>query len=670
MIIGSNQVMEKSNLTSRFDNHDYDGDSLIALALHSEQARNDFKYAYVKNQIEFEHMDQLLIDYEHETIYSAFMLTTKANDNRHEGEDIKYNFFNHQFTIDDFKERPGYSFQWVNFEGLTNVEAAINQVLLKELYNVNPSHIIIRPPIYTIEDDGILTKKNLTKLTVKFWKYLQKFNEENNTHFNFWDIIHEFDKFLLECSGSISYCIPSFDLKDFVVQNQEITEFKDNLISVEPFIAFHQNLILFEKVSNEIEKQPNNILNLVFKSGARLKSVQLLKAASNTGIPTDIYGKAFPANIKNSLLDGLSPEEYFITGDSARLALAVRQEAIPKGGELQRKFFFATGILKLAPDVEDCQSDIRLEDQKTYKITIKNWDHLKLLNNRWYIDDHPSIPGEKEMFIIETDSRDENIIESHKKLIGRTLEFRSPMTCKCEDYRICKTCFGDKQPESINLGSTVGAALSEGIIQSVLRTHHFGGAFIATEDKHLLDILRRSIFKAPDKIINDSQEDIDYIIKYLYDIYPEEDIEFKQEPEVDGTIHLKIKVNELPFNDDSVKQLNNIVGLIDKNREIGALIDPSILYDKLELVIEQNDILSVYLELIISLLYYDEDGVLYRYTSKEPHSQIALKNIIEVLDPKLSIFYNFSNRIISKIYNHTSVGHIDHMYRDLLDIYK
>jgi len=43
---------------------------------------------------------------------------------------------------------------------------------------------------------------------------------------------------------------------------------------------------------------------------------------------------------------------------------------------------------------------------------------------------------------------------------------------------------------------------------------------------------------------------------------------------------------------------------------------------------------------------------------------------VEVLDPKLSIFYNFSNRIISKIYNKDVVGHVDHMYHDLLDVYE
>jgi hypothetical protein len=552
---------------------------------------------------------------------------------------------------------PGEVYQYP--EGIfTNVEAIFNKMLLKSFY-ISGSDF---KAIYTLED-GLLTKKNLTKLLYRFWKRIQEWHSwAKNPRIEFWDVIHEFNKFLLECSGSISWCSPSFDMQDFVVDNQEIKDFKDNLISVEPFIAFHQNLVLFEKVSEEISKRPNNILNLVFNSGARLKSVQLLKAASNTGIPTDIYGKAFPANIGNSLLDGLTPEEYFITSDSARLALAVRQEAIPKGGELQRKFFFTVGILKLDKECDDCGTN------RTIPIEIKSWDHLKLLNHRWYQDAHPSLPGETEDFIIDTDSLDENVIESHKALIGRTLNFYSPITCAHSDYRICRKCFGDKQPESINLGSTVGAALSEGIIQSVLRAHHFGGAFIAHENKELLSVLKRCSFQAPDTIIG-TLSDIEFIQEYLKKIYPEEDIDLIITKNSSDKIHLKIVVNELPFNDDSVKALGEIVGLIDKNRDEASMIAPDELYNQLLHVIEENNILSVYLELIISLLYYDEDGILYRYTDKPLKYQTALKNIIEVLDPKLSIFYNFSNRVISKIYNHHEIGKIDHMYYDLLEVY-
>jgi hypothetical protein len=649
MVVGSNQVIEKSNLTSRFDNHDYDGDSLILLGLHSNQAKRDFKYTYVKNLVEFEHMDELLIDYEHEAIFSAYMFTLKAKENVKSDTGLALSLWNHQFTIFDFKENPGELIDWINFHKvkLTNVEAAINQALLLPFYQEDPH--FIKEPIYTIDEDGLLTKKNLIKLTNRFWDKVQIFNNSCGQEIiNFWDVIHELDKFFLECSGSISYCSPSFDLKDFVVHSDDITETKENLITVEPFLAFHQNMILFEKISKTISKDKDNILNLVFNSGARLKSVQLLKAASNTGIPTDIYGKAFAQNIKNSLLDGLSQEEYFMTGDSARLALAQRQEAIPKGGELQRKFFFTVGILKLDPETEDCGTT------KYYEIPIMNSSQLKLLNHRWYFN--------------EETQQEELIDIKDMSLVGKTIKFRSPVTCRHPDYKLCKKCMGAKLPSSINLGSLVGAALSEGIIQSVLRAHHFGGAFIATEDKHLLDIIRRSEIKGPDTIIG-KPEDIEYIVEYLNGIYPEED--WVYETLVDGEkTGIKIKINELPFNDDSVKVLNGIVGLIDKNRDASALIPPSELYKQLEIVIEQNNILSVYLELIISLLYYDEDGLLYRYTDKEPTAQVALKNIVEILDPKLSIFYNFSNRIISKIYNKQVVGHVDHMYHDLIDIYQ
>ncbi len=674
MIIGSNQVMEKSNMTSRFDNSDHDGDSLIALALHSSQAKEDFKYAYVRNLVEFEHMDELLMDYEHEAIYASFMLAKMADENRFPfvgittQEDFKLK--EEKFNLNYISEHPGSTKNYAPFGLLTIVEAAINQVLCQPFLDIDPN--FFDEPLYLISRDGLLNKKNLTKLTERFWNSILKINEgKEKDILNFWDIIHEFDKFLLECSAGITYCIPSFDLKDFAVQSDEITEFKKNLIQVEPFLAFHQNLVLFEKVSEEIAKNESNILNLVFKSGARLKSVQLLKAASNTGIPTDIYGKSFPVNIKNSLLDGLTQEEYFIAGDSARLALAQRQEAIPKGGELQRKFFFTIGILKLAPEVENCQSDIPLVDQKTYPITIKSWSHLKLMNHRYYRDyrDTDTLNPIQEVFIMETDSTDENIINEHKKLVGRTIEFYSPVTCQCKDYTICKQCFGNKLPESINLGSTVGAALSEGIIQSVLRTHHFGGAFIAKEDYKLMEIMRRAKFEAPDSIIS-TKEDINYIIEYLQGIYQEEEWEHRLMDMGPDEVLLKIIIYELPFNDDSVKVLNGIVSLIDRNRSGVDLIEPSDLYDKLEHVIEQNGILSTYLELVISLLYYDEDGTLLRYSDKKVDNQVALKNIIEILDPKLGIFYNFSNRIISKIYNRDVKEPVDHMYNDLIDVYR
>jgi hypothetical protein len=232
-------------------------------------------------------------------------------------------------------------------------------------------------------------------------------------------------------------------------------------------------MVLFEDfIMKELENNKESFMYKLFYSGARLKSVQLLRGASNTGIPTDIYGKAFKVNIQNSLLDGQTPEQYFQSGDSARLALSQRQDAIPKGGELQRKFYFATGILKL-DDVEDCHSllsDEEKENKHLYTtLYVKSKDHLKLLKYRFYLD--PETGEEKE------------ITGNEDFLINQEIKLRSPITCQLPGFKICKKCFGKKLPTSKNLGSLIGSVLPESIIQSILRTHHFSGAFLSNIDQ-------------------------------------------------------------------------------------------------------------------------------------------------------------------------------------------
>lgn len=639
MIFDRNQVMEKSNLTSMMDNHDYDGDSLIAVALHSVQAKKDaFDYMHIRNLIEKDHSDELLIDYEHESIYSAYCLTINLPKEFNKEIKVK-NIYDIQRNLDSIlNDKNLYVFGDTK---ISYIEFAINFTILDTIKDYVTDDFLI----YTLKEDGPLTKRNLKKFTKK----INDFLVNNKVDVNFWDVLHHFNIFLLECSTSVPFCVPSFKLEDFVINNKEIEEFKSNLIEVEPFIAFHQNLILFDKIKKEVEKDEDNFLNIIYNSGARLKSVQLLKASSNLGIPTDIYGKAFSSNIKNSLLDGPTEEEYFKTGDSARLALAQRQDSIPKGGELQRKFFFTIGLLKLNKDMEDCKSDKYLE------IFITS-DLLKTLNHRYYLDEESN-----QLKIINIED---------KSLINKTLKLRSPVTCKCPEYKICKTCFGEKRPETANLGAIVGSSIAEGIIQSVLRTHHFGGAFIANENYELLNLLKKCSFKNPDIIISDKVT-IDRISKILIEsYYDEKDINIKIS-ELDDKYQMKMEIFELPQNDDSVKVLNNIVKLIDKERTKIDLIPSNELFERLSEVVIQNNLLAVYIELIISLLYYDEDGLLLRYSEKEADVQIALKNIIEMIDPKASIFYNFTNRIISKIYTKNIISEkMDHMYNDLLECYK
>jgi len=677
MEIRKNRVMELSNLTSVLHNHDYDGDNVIAAALHSEEAKHDFSYMFVNNNIEFEQRDSLLFDFEHEAIYASYMYTKKAYENK----DKNQNEENCVIVVKDFAELREKFIEFeiikennlvITIENLNETLTLADWLINRCLHPINWDETSSEFKIY--HKDIILNKKNLTKLMWRFYKDLKA----NNRSDELWNLGHELDKFLMEVGTAIDYCNPSFDLNDFAVNSEEITEYKKNLIQNEPYLAFHQNMVLFEDyVGPEVKKNDENILHRVSDSGARLKSVQLLKAASNTGIPTNIYGKAIPRNIEHSLLDGLTQKEYYETGDSARLALMQRQDSIPRGGELQRKFFFSTGILHFEEDIEDCQANVPIDERKTVDIYIKDKDHLRSLNHRWFINEET-----KTDFYLDIETEDINWKLFFNDMIGQMYRMYSPRKCQVPTFGICKKCFGKKTPTSKHVGSSLGSYIAEGIIQSgiiqsVLRAHHFGGAFITEIDHKILDILKQSrIIANPDETtIESSKENIESIVEYLFTKYNESDLEITTTDHEDikrgEFTSLSLKVINLPYNDDSVKILTSIVSLIDKNRKGDKFINPEEIYNSLIEVITQNDLLSVYFEMILSLIFYDEDDNICKYSDKPAVSQIALKNIIEKLDPKLSIFYNFSNRAIANVYKNENADNEEtgHMYNELLEMY-
>jgi DNA-directed RNA polymerase beta' subunit len=622
MVMGVNPVM------AQFFNFDFDGDTMAAYAITSEQAKHEFPKVAMQNKIEFEHNRNLLVSLEHESIYAIYMLSVngqKETNNMIENTELEeVSFKDICITIKGLIEYP---------EAKVKVKEGIYSYATIAINQAFGLDIIIYDGTYDID------KSRLNQLLKDMRNYI-----DDSV---FYDYIHNLDKFLLEISTLIQDCNCSFDLEDFAIHDETIPVYKKGLVT-EPYIAFHQNDILFKDiVSPLVAKRSDNILNRVFKSKARIKSVQLLKAVSNNGIPTDIYGKAFKENIKNSLLDGLTKAEFFKSGDSARLALAQRQEAIPRGGELQRKFYYCTGFLYLSEE-DDCGST------KGFTIEIYNKSHLETMYGRYLMN------GE------EIDTTD-------LTLIGKKITLRSPYGCRNKDYKICKKCFGKKQPQSKSLGASIGSFISEAIIQSVLRTHHFSGAFITQIDNTIRDLIKNLSFKENNMIICKSQDDIDNINKLekiIKGMYENEDsVEFKRHPKKST---VEIIQHDTPFNDDSVKQLHKIISVIDKNREGDDMISPKEMYNILrDEIILPNGILSIYVELIISILFYDETGQMIRYSSfSEPTQQVALKNVIDKLDPKLSIFHNFSNRAINKIYTSKTDNNLEHMFFSLINCYK
>lgn len=629
MRILNNMVMHLNSLNAKRFNSDYDGDSLGCYVAHSEQGKNDaIKFMTPKSNIMHEHNLELVDTLEHESIQAAYMFTLMAWKEYTGDLGISItSLADFNPSLDIMINTPNLPVHLINEE--YDIKLPYNAMVLNKAINLE--ELLYTSPV-------ILNKKNLMKLIKQLYEYTP--NEE------FHDYLHNFNKFLLECSTIIGYCNTSFDLKHFALHSPEITAFKKTLIN-EPYTGFHQNQILFDEIVRKlISKDEENILTNVFNSGARIKNVQLLKAASNNGIPTDINGKAFAENIGNSLLDGLTEREFFMTGDSARLALAQRQDSIPKGGELQRKLYFITGFLKLSHE-SDCGTDRYLT------IDITDRHHLTSLYGRWYkTDDNGTLR------FIRLD--DDN-------LIGRTIHLRSPHHCKSKNYQICDKCFGNKQPDSDNLGAAIGAYIAESIIQSVLRTHHFSGAFITNIKPEFNAIIKKLEFSSPN-IVKGTEADIQEYKDYLHaNYYMEGDIEFIKK----GKNSYTLNIINLPHNDDSVKKLQIITSYIDKNRLEEDLISPTEMYNFLKNeIIMPNDILSIYVELLISILFYDEDGIMIRYSDKPIFQQIALKNVVAHIDPKMSFFYGFNDGKISDCYDSdVTNNNLDHMYQDLTDVY-
>lgn len=639
MVISGGYVLEVNTCEAARFNCDFDGDSVTASGIHSVQGKYDFRYASIKNNIIFEHKNKIISEPEHEAIYALYKLTLKGNKEFYKDEnyiELNFNDIHDDFVVDiDYIiKKPNYP---VTVNGIT---------LPYNFMVMNKAALYSSTQQKEFNKDTIIFDKNEVIPKGKLQKYLKRILKlvgENRFH----DYFHNFNKFLLECSTIIEYANPSYDSKHFVVKDKQIDDYKKTLVC-EPYIGFHQNDIMFTDIVKPLVDTEHNILGDVFESGARIKSVQLLKAASNNGIPTDIDGKAYFLNIKQSLLDGLPKYIFFKSSDSARLALAQRQSAIPKGGELQRKFYHETGFLMESKD-KDCGTT------NYFKLTVNSKKHLESLNGRYLKDGRCINPDD----------------ESFESLIHEEIEIRSPIYCKSERFEVCKKCLGEKRPSSVNLGAAVGSYIPEAIIQSVLRTHHFSGAFITEINKEIVNCIKNLRFEGPNLIYTtpETEEYKDKLLEILrnrfyYNDPNGEKINFVKK---DTNVY-EIEVYELPFNDDSVKQLHNIISYIDRNRnEEDGLITIEEMYQFLcENIVFPNGIYSLLIELIISILYYYDNTPL-RYAGKY-NRQIALGKIIETLDPKLSIFYNFNKTAISKIYQNNGKFELQHMNYELLDM--
>ena len=191
----------------------------------------------------------------------------------------------------------------------------------------------------------------------------------------------------------------------------------------------------------------------IVRSGSRGSWDQVQQMIMARGYVSDFFGNIVPIPVKSAYIEGLTPDEYFISAYGTRKSILDVASNTSESGYLTRRLVFST-ITTVLGEKEDCGTDKYIE---------------------LYVDDKKTAESLKGRFMI-TDSGDLKEITNPDEIVGQKIRLRSPITCKSS--KICKTCYGTTwklYPHSKLIGIIAAQTLGERSTQLVLRTFHTGG---------------------------------------------------------------------------------------------------------------------------------------------------------------------------------------------------
>jgi hypothetical protein len=256
----------------------------------------------------------------------------------------------------------------------------------------------------------------------------------------------------------------SISFYDFVrlsVEDEEAKELFNQKIDKK--LQFNEIEEVFNKLGDKLEdffkKNKNTELHPFVISETGINKKQLTQAIGFVGLKPDIDGSVIPVAIEDNYLTGLkSLDSYYINSKGTRKALITNSKMVRRSGYLTRK---------LSLSMIDRFHDHEFEDCKTKHFVIFEVDNekkLKQISGRHYyeIDDEAKVTSE-----LKTIKKDD------KKLVGKKIGLRSPVTCAGK--HVCKTCYGSELSEinkDLNTGLVSVLLLTNPLTQKLLSAKH------------------------------------------------------------------------------------------------------------------------------------------------------------------------------------------------------
>ena len=313
----------------------------------------------------------------------------------------------------------------------------------------------------------------------------------------------------------------TMSLQDFPVEGAD--KLKEKIFEKE---ELRDQLIAFSDPDLINNLKENFKYSYMIESGARGSWDQVKQLILARGFISNFDGEILPLPIKNSLVDGLTQEEFFYSTYGCRKGLLDVALNTGTSGYLSRKLIFTCANLQIDVELDDCGTTDTLEVDVTSK------RKAKMLVNRWCLDE------EKNVYYKIT-------CDNYMDIVDKVIQIRSPILCKSP--KICKKCYGDlyKNLNSRFIGILAAQTLGERGTQLVLRTFHTSGSAVIkgeSDDKSSMkqsDIIGdlASVSQLLHKFKNKTHT---MIVKELFDVY-DKDIHH---------VHFECVVSQLMWKDD------------------------------------------------------------------------------------------------------------------------
>ena len=239
-----------------------------------------------------------------------------------------------------------------------------------------------------------------------------------------------------------------------------------------------------EKMTALAMNHPGTMVNQV-KSGARGSPTQFMKIVTTPTYARNSEGQTEPWLIKNSYSEGLTPADYWVTGNEAILDTIKSTVSVSEPGELSKILISNMSDIIITEDDCGTHNGVLMETSRPDAVDRFLARDVGIYSRNTLIT--PEVQGK--------------LSKAHKEIL-----VRSPMTCEAGDG-VCQKCQGlDEKGNHHVFGTNVGIraaqAMSEPLTQFALNAKH--GVRTAKSDRLQVAGVRgfRQMIMNPAQFIN------------------------------------------------------------------------------------------------------------------------------------------------------------------------